>query len=93
MRSLSGGQNIDELLDDFPYLSREDVMGALEYAAWVVSAKEVMVGVVLLRMQRIVVDQDGEWLASAIMHNADEIEKGAILSIVTKKCRLRMLPL
>jgi len=34
LAQLSGGQSVDELLDDFPYLSREDVFAALEYGAW-----------------------------------------------------------
>ena len=44
LAQLSGGQNIDELLDDFPYLSREDILAALEYGAWVVSSQELMSG-------------------------------------------------
>lgn len=31
---LAGGQTIDEILDDFPYLTREDILQALAYAAW-----------------------------------------------------------
>ena len=30
---LAAGANIDELLVDYPYLEREDVLAALEYAA------------------------------------------------------------
>ena len=44
LAQLSGGQNIDELLDDFPYLSREDILSALEYGAWVVSSQELVSG-------------------------------------------------
>jgi len=40
-----------------------------------------------------VVKQDGEWIAAAIMRSAEELEKGAILSVDTKKARLRLLPL
>jgi len=49
--------------------------------------------VVQLRTHRIRVEQDGEWVASAIMQNKEELEKGAILSVDTKKFRLRLLPL
>lgn len=37
---LSVGQSVDELLDEYPYLLREDIMAALKYAAWIVSAEE-----------------------------------------------------
>ena len=40
---LSGGQSIDELLEDFPYISHEDVLAALEYGAWVVSSQELVI--------------------------------------------------
>ena len=43
LAQLGGGQSIDGLLDDFPYLSREDVFAALEYGAWVVSSQELAV--------------------------------------------------
>jgi hypothetical protein len=44
-------------------------------------------------VHRISVKQDGEWIAAAIMQNKEGLEKGAILSIDTKKSRLRLLPL
>jgi uncharacterized protein (DUF433 family) len=31
---IGAGQTIDEILADYPYLEREDVMQALRYAAW-----------------------------------------------------------
>lgn len=37
---LGAGVTIDELLDDYPYLEREDVMQALQYAAWRVGERE-----------------------------------------------------
>ena len=44
LAQLSGGQSVDELLDDFPYLLREDVLAALEYGAWAVSSQELASG-------------------------------------------------
>ncbi len=38
---LTAGKTIEELLDDYPYLEREDVRAALEYAAAVVNEREV----------------------------------------------------
>jgi uncharacterized protein (DUF433 family) len=32
---------VEELLDAYPYLEREDVMQALRYAAWLASGREV----------------------------------------------------
>jgi len=44
LAQLSGGKSIEELLDDFPYLSREDILAALEYGAWAVSSRELVSG-------------------------------------------------
>ena len=30
---ISAGANFDEVLDDYPYLEREDILAAVEYAA------------------------------------------------------------
>jgi uncharacterized protein (DUF433 family) len=34
---LAAGQTVDELLDDFPYLEREDIVQAMRYGAWLAS--------------------------------------------------------
>jgi uncharacterized protein (DUF433 family) len=39
---IGAGQTIDEILDDFPYLEREDIMQALRYAAWRAEEREVV---------------------------------------------------
>jgi uncharacterized protein (DUF433 family) len=38
---IAAGRSIDELLADYPYLEREDVMQALRYAAWLAEEREV----------------------------------------------------
>lgn len=40
---LAAGRTIDDVLADLPYLEREDVLAALEYAAAVVNEREVPV--------------------------------------------------
>ena len=40
---LAAGQSPDEILADYPYLEREDVLAALEYAAAIVDQREVPV--------------------------------------------------
>ncbi len=35
------GHSIDDVLADYPYLEREDIMQALRYAAWRAEAREV----------------------------------------------------
>jgi uncharacterized protein (DUF433 family) len=35
------GQSIEGLLDDYPYLERDDVMQALRYAAWRAEEREI----------------------------------------------------
>ncbi len=36
------GRSVDEILDDYPYLEREDIMQALRYAAWRAEEREVI---------------------------------------------------
>jgi uncharacterized protein (DUF433 family) len=38
---LGAGVSIEDLLDDYPYLEREDIMQALQYAAWLAQEREV----------------------------------------------------
>ena len=39
---IGAGQSIDEVLVDYPYLEREDIFQALQYAAWRAEEREVM---------------------------------------------------
>ena len=38
---IGAGHTIDELLSDYPYLEREDILQALRYAAWLAEEREV----------------------------------------------------
>lgn len=38
---IGSGHTIEELLADYPYLEREDVLQALRYAAWLAEEREV----------------------------------------------------
>lgn len=40
---LAAGHTIDQVLEDYPYLERADVLAALEYASAVVNEREVPV--------------------------------------------------
>jgi uncharacterized protein (DUF433 family) len=44
LSQLSVGETIEELLDDYPSLEREDISQALQYAAWLTSGREVEIG-------------------------------------------------
>ena len=35
------GRTIDELLTDYPYLEREDILQALRYAAWLAEERQI----------------------------------------------------
>lgn len=39
---VGAGRSIEEILADYPYLEREDIMQALRYAAWRAEEREVM---------------------------------------------------
>jgi uncharacterized protein (DUF433 family) len=38
---IGAGRSIDQLLADYPYLLREDVLEALRYAAWRAQEREI----------------------------------------------------
>jgi uncharacterized protein (DUF433 family) len=38
---IGAGQTVDQLLADYPYLEREDILEALRYAAWRAQEREV----------------------------------------------------
>jgi len=38
---IGAGHSVDEVLADYPYLEREDVMQALRYASWRAEEREV----------------------------------------------------
>jgi len=39
---IGAGHSIDEILADYPYLEREDILQALRYAAWRSEEREVL---------------------------------------------------
>jgi len=43
LTQISEGKTIEKLLEEYPYLSREDILQALKYAAWTVNAKESVI--------------------------------------------------
>lgn len=43
LAQIGAGKSIDELLEDYPYLTREDIVQAILYAAWAVEARESVV--------------------------------------------------
>lgn len=39
---VGAGHSVDDILTDYPYLEREDIMQALRYAAWRAEEREVV---------------------------------------------------
>jgi len=39
--NLGAGVSIEQLLDAYPYLEREDVLEAMRYAAWLAQEREI----------------------------------------------------
>ena len=39
---IGAGRSIEELLQDYPYLEREDILQALRYAAWLADEREAV---------------------------------------------------
>lgn len=42
VEQIGAGRSLDELLADYPYLEREDILQALRYAAWRAEEREVL---------------------------------------------------
>ena len=40
---IGAGRSIEQVLEDYPYLEREDVLQALRYAAWLSQEREVLI--------------------------------------------------
>lgn len=40
---IGAGHSIDDVLADYPYLEREDVLQALRYAAWLAEGRDVAI--------------------------------------------------
>ena len=51
---IGAGRGIDEILLDYPYLEREDILQALRYAAWRAEEREV----VLSERMKLLVDMN-----------------------------------
>jgi uncharacterized protein (DUF433 family) len=41
LSQIGSGETIEELLEDYPYLEREDILQTLQYAAWLAEGREV----------------------------------------------------
>jgi uncharacterized protein (DUF433 family) len=39
---IGAGRTVDELLADYPYIEREDILQALRYAAWLAEEREAV---------------------------------------------------
>ncbi|MGA2545218.1 MAG: DUF433 domain-containing protein [Rectinemataceae bacterium] len=44
VNQIGAGRSVDDLLAEYPYLEREDIMQALRYAAWRSEEREVLLG-------------------------------------------------
>jgi uncharacterized protein (DUF433 family) len=42
---IGAGRSIEDLLVDYPYLEREDILQALRYAAWLAEEREIVLTV------------------------------------------------
>ncbi|HID94330.1 MAG TPA: DUF433 domain-containing protein [bacterium (Candidatus Stahlbacteria)] len=38
---LASGMSIDEILNDYPYLERDDILQSIKYSAWVLEEEKV----------------------------------------------------
>jgi uncharacterized protein (DUF433 family) len=41
LSQIGAGESIEELLEDYPYLERADVLQAIQYAAWLAEGRGV----------------------------------------------------
>ena len=43
LTQISSGRTVDELLVEYPYITYDDIMQAILYAAWAVEAREIVI--------------------------------------------------
>ncbi len=43
VKQIGSGRDVDDILADYPYLEREDVLQALRYAAWCAEEREIQI--------------------------------------------------
>ncbi len=43
LKQVAGGMSIEEIMDAYPELEKEDIVQALKYAAWLASEKTVFI--------------------------------------------------
>jgi uncharacterized protein (DUF433 family) len=43
LSQIGAGETIEELLVDYPYLEREDILQSLQYAAWLAQGRELTI--------------------------------------------------
>ena len=65
----------------------------LDFNVLLSTTNKIKPSIIQLRVQRINISQDGEWITSIISKNEDALKKGAIISVDIKKHRVRLLPL
>ena len=41
LSQIGAGETIEELLVDYPYLEKEDILQSLQYAAWLAEGREI----------------------------------------------------
>jgi uncharacterized protein (DUF433 family) len=41
LSQIGAGESIEELLIDYPYLERDDILQTLQYAAWLAQGREL----------------------------------------------------
>jgi uncharacterized protein (DUF433 family) len=42
---IGAGESLEELLAEYPYLEREDILQALQYAAWLAGGRELVLSI------------------------------------------------
>ena len=42
LSQIGAGETIEELLIDYPYLEKEDILQSVQYAAWIAQGREVV---------------------------------------------------
>ena len=43
LSQIGAGHSIEAVLEDFPYLEREDILQALRYAAWLAEERDIVI--------------------------------------------------
>jgi len=96
---LAAGRAHEQILEDYPYLTQQDILDALAYAAWRLEESELPLtgdkgpSVLQVRDPAPTPENVGKHVLLALAQHAQSLDRGALVTVDPSRSRVRMLPL